>query len=100
VPYGCTYRLPTLISQLLNKSHAKKPNSWSLHKKWLRIFCKKVRRIDHWQINDETERARRLGTKTREEIGKGNQMTALRFQTMRYHWPSFGASFLQVQVPD
>ena len=28
-----------------------------------------------------TERARGLGRKTREETGKGNQMTALRFQT-------------------
>ena len=31
--------------------------------------------------NDKTERARGLGRKTREEIGKGIQMTALRFQT-------------------
>jgi len=30
---------------------------------------------------DKTERARELGKKTRVEIGKGNQMTALRFQT-------------------
>ena len=28
----------------------------------------------------KTERARGLGRKTREEIGKGNQMTTLRFQ--------------------
>ena len=33
------------------------------------------------QKNDKTERARGLGRKTREELGKGNQMTALRFQT-------------------
>ena len=30
---------------------------------------------------DKTERAKGLGRKTREETGKGNQMTALRFQT-------------------
>ena len=40
--------------------------------------------MDHYQKNDKTERARGLGGKKgekREEIGKGNQMTALRFQT-------------------
>jgi len=41
----------------------------------------KVRRMDRQQKNDKTERARGLGRKTREEVGKGNQMTALRFQT-------------------
>ena len=34
--------------------------------------------------NDKTERARGLGRKTREKIGKGNHMTALRFQTGGY----------------
>ena len=29
--------------------------------------------MDHYQKNDKTERARGLGRKTREEIGKGNQ---------------------------
>ena len=42
---------------------------------------KKLRRMDHKQKNDRTERARGLGRKTREEIGKWNQMTAQRFQT-------------------
>ena len=37
--------------------------------------------MDHWQKNDTTGRARGLGRKTREEIGMGNQMTALRLQT-------------------
>ena len=31
--------------------------------------------------NDKTDRARGLGKKTRQETEKGNQMTALRFQT-------------------
>ena len=39
------------------------------------------------QKNDKTERARGLDIKTRQEIGKGNQMTALRFQT-RVRWTS------------
>ena len=42
---------------------------------------KKVRGMDHQQKNDKTERARGLGRKTRQEIGKRNQITALRFQT-------------------
>ena len=44
--------------------------------------------MDHQQTNDETERARGRGRKTREEIGKGNQMTALRFQTGERHQTS------------
>ena len=38
-------------------------------------------RIDHKQKNDKTERARGLGRGKKQEIGKGNQMTALSFQT-------------------
>ena len=47
-----------------------------------------------WEIGQEngplaeklqTERARGLGRKTREEIRKENQMTALRFQTGEWH---------------
>ena len=37
--------------------------------------------MDHQQKLDRTERTRELGRKMREEIGKGNQMMALRFQT-------------------
>ena len=40
-----------------------------------------VKRMDSYQKNDKTERARGLGRKTREEIGKGNQITTPRFQT-------------------
>ena len=49
--------------------------------------------MDHCQKKRQTERARGLGRKTREGIGKGNQMTALRFHTgvqdIRYPGPSF-----------
>ena len=42
----------------------------------------KVRRMNDQHKNDKTERARGLGkSKTREEIGKGNEMTALRFHS-------------------
>ena len=40
----------------------------------------KVTKMGHEQKNDKTERERGLGRKTREETGKGNQMTALIFQ--------------------
>ena len=46
---------------------------------------KKVRRMDRKQKNNKTERARGLGRKTSEKIGKGNQITALRFQTGERH---------------
>ena len=35
----------------------------------------------HQQKKDKTKRVRELGRNTREEIGKRNQMTALRFQS-------------------
>ena len=37
--------------------------------------------LNLYQKNDKTGRARGLGRKTRDEIGKGNHMPALRFQT-------------------
>ena len=47
----------------------------------LKISWKK--RLGEWTIteNNKTERASGLGRKTREEIGKGNQMTAMIFHT-------------------
>ena len=46
-----------------------------------RIFWKKFRRKGQQAENDKTERVTELGRRTREEIAKWNQMTALRFQT-------------------
>ena len=40
---SCAYHLPTIISQLLNKSHTK---SLTLNEKCLTVFWKKVRRMD------------------------------------------------------
>ena len=42
---------------------------------------KKIRRKDRQAEKNKTERVTGLGRKTREEIAKWNQMTALRFQT-------------------
>ena len=44
-------------------------------------FLEKSQENGPLQTNIKTERSRGLGRKTREETGKGNQMTALRFQT-------------------
>ena len=44
--------------------------------------------MDHQQKKDKTERVRGLGRKTREEIGKGYYITALRFQTEVSHHSS------------
>ena len=46
-----------------------------------RIFWKKFRRMDQLAENDKTERVTGLGRKTRKEIVKRTQMTALRFHT-------------------
>ena len=53
---------------------------------------KKIRRKDRQAEKNKTERVTGLGRKTREEIAKWNQMTALRFQTggdIRHPWPPF-----------
>ena len=58
--------------------------------------------MDNWQKNYKTERARRLGRKktTRQDTGKGNQMTALRFLTggRRQTAPTFRA-FARMKMP-
>ena len=77
---SCTYQLlssPSCSTRAIQKS-------LNFHEKYLSFpgrEKKKIRRIDYQEKNDQTERARGLGRKTREEIGKRNQMTALRFQT-------------------
>ena len=49
---------------------------------------KKFRRKGQQAENDKTERVTGLGRRTREEIAKWNQMTALRFQTVGRHQTS------------
>ena len=72
------------------------PNCWtgaiqkslSLNEKYWRIFLKKFRRKGQQAENDKTERVTGLGRRTREELAKWNQMTALRFQTGGRHQTS------------
>ena len=69
------------------------PNCWTvaiqksvfLNEKYWRIFWKKFRRKGQQAENDKTERVTGLGRRTREEIAKWNQMTALRSQTGGRH---------------
>ena len=49
---------------------------------------KKFRRKSQQAENDKTEKVTGLGRRTREEIAKWNQMTALRFQTGGRHQTS------------
>ena len=55
--------------------------SLSLNDKYWRIFWKRFRREDQQAEKDKIERVTGLARRTREEIAKWNQMTALRFQT-------------------
>ena len=67
--------------------------SLSLNEKYRRIFWKKCRRKGQQAENDKTERVTGLSRRTREEIAKWNQLTALRFQTggdIRHPRPPFG----------
>ena len=67
-------------------------NSLTLNEKCLRTFWKKVRRMDHQQKNDKTERTRGLGRKTREEIGRGNQLFGLDFTSAKCGFTKINSS--------
>jgi len=108
MPYGSKLHIPSTNYHLLvlspscstratykkekeKKKKKKKPNCLTFKTKNVRKCSGgKFRRKDHQQKNYETKRARELGRKTREKIGKGNHMTALRFQKdTRYPRPPF-----------
>ena len=58
---------------------------------------KKFRRKDCQAEKDQTDRVTGLGRRTREEIAKWNQMTALKFQTdgdIRHPRPPFGGALM------
>ena len=95
MPQGSKLRIPPTNYHLLaaQQKPYKKIQKLTHNEKCLRIFWKKVRRMDHKQKHDKTERIRGLGRKMR---GNGNQMTALRFQTgeknTRHPSPPFGVN--------
>ena len=64
---SCTYHLLSSA----NCSTRAIQKSLTLNEKYLRVFWKKVRRMDHQQKNDKTERARGLGRKNKRGDRKG-----------------------------
>ena len=83
-----------LILQLLSKSHTKKKTKKAclLKKNIEELFGEKIVRVGNEQKKGKVETATGLGRgrrrRRREEIVKWNQMTPLRFQTVRRHQTS------------
>ena len=79
--------LPTNLLPLAAKQEPYK-KAYLLTKNIEEFSGKKFRRKGQQAENDKTERVTALGRRTREEIAKWNQMTALRFQTVGRHQTS------------
>ena len=75
----CTYH--TTNSLLLTAKQEPYKKAYLLTKNIEEFSGKKFRRKGQQAENDKTERVTGLGRRTKEEIAKWNQMTALRFQT-------------------
>ena len=93
MPYGSKQHIPPTNYHLLAAQQEPYKKSLTLNERYLSFLGgkKREKRQENGSLaeNDKTERARRLGRKkTREEIGKGNQMTGLRFQTGERHQAS------------
>ena len=78
---------PTNLLLLAAKQEPYK-KSYLLTKHTAEFSGKKFRRMDQQAEKDKTETVTGLGRRTREEIAKWNQMTALRFQTGGRHQTS------------
>ena len=78
------HTLPTNLLLLSTKKELYK-KAHLLTKNIEDLFWKKFRRMDQQAEKDQTERVTGLGRRTREEIAKWNQMTALRFQAGGRH---------------
>ena len=86
--YGSRLHIPPTNCLLLTAKQKPYKKNLSLNEKYSRIFWKKFKRKGRQAENDKTERVTGLGRRTREEIAKWNQMTALRFQTGGRHQTS------------
>ena len=88
MPYGSTLHILPTNLLLLAATQESYKKSLSLNEKF--------RRKGQQAENDKTDRVTGLGRRTREEIAKWNQTTALRFQTgggdIRHPWPPFGGT--------
>ena len=88
MPYDSTLHIPPTNLLLLTAKQESYKRNLSLYENFSRIFLKKFRRKDQQAEKDQIERVTGLVRKTREEIAKWNQMTALRFQTKGRHQTS------------
>ena len=87
---------PTNLLLLASKQEPYK-KAYLLTRKIGRIFWKKLR-MEQQAEKDKTEKVTGLGRRTREEIVKWNQMTALRFRMggdIRHPRSSFGGTTRQ-----
>ena len=80
--------IPPTNCLLLTTKQEPYKKAYLLTKNTEEFFWKKFRRKGQQAENDKTERVTGLGRRTREEIAKWNQMTALRFQTGGRHQTS------------
>ena len=80
--------IPPTNSLLLTAKQEPYKKAYLLTKNIEEFSGKKFRRKGQQAENDKTERVTGLGRRTREEIAKWNQMTALRFQTGGRHQTS------------
>ena len=90
VPYGSMLHIPPTNLFLLAAKQEPNKKAYLLTKKQWKNFLEKVQENGPTgrKKKDRTERVIGLCRRTREEIVKGNQMTALRFQTGGRHQTS------------
>ena len=88
MPYGSTLHIPPTNLLLLAAKQESYKTAYLFTKNTEEFSKKKFRRKDQQAEKDKIERVTGLGRKTREEIAKWNQMTALRFQTGGRHQTS------------
>ena len=92
MPYGSTLHIPPTNLLLLAAKQEPCKKAYLLTKNIEEFSGKKFSRKGQQKKKDKAERVTGLGSRTREEIAKRNQMTALRFRTGGRHQasPAFG----------
>ena len=90
----CTYHRPTYFLVLLAAKQEPYKIAYLLTKKIEEFSWKKFRRMDQ-QAEKKIETVTGLGRRTREDIAKWNQVTALRFKT----WGRHQTSPVSLRVP-
>ena len=86
--YGSMLHIPLTNCLLLTAKQEPYKKAYLLTKNIEEFSGKEFRRKGQQAENDKIQRVTGLGRRTREEIAKWNQMTALRFQTEGRHQTS------------